>query len=63
MKYKTVLLDLDGTITDSGPGIMGGVRYALEKHGMDVPGEEQLLPGQIEYHMPRCMPWCVDDLD
>lgn len=42
MKYKTVLLDLDGTITDSGPGIMGGVRYALEKHGMDVPGEEQL---------------------
>ena len=42
MKYQTVLLDLDGTVTDSGPGIMGGVRYALEKHGMDVPGDEQL---------------------
>lgn len=42
MRYLTVLLDLDGTITDSGPGIMGGVRYALEKHGMDVPEEEQL---------------------
>ena len=42
MRYQTVLLDLDGTITDSGPGIMGGVRYALEKHGMEVPGEEQL---------------------
>ena len=42
MRYQTVLLDLDGTITDSGPGIMGGVRYALEKHGMEVPGEEEL---------------------
>ena len=42
MRYQTVLLDLDGTITDSGPGIMGGVRYALEKHGMDVPGDERL---------------------
>ena len=42
MRYQTVLLDLDGTITDSGPGIMGGVRYALEKHGMAVPGEAQL---------------------
>lgn len=42
MRYQTVLLDLDGTVTDSGPGIMGGVRYALEKHGMNVPGKEQL---------------------
>ena len=32
--YKTVLLDLDGTITDSAPGIVNSVSYALEKFGI-----------------------------
>ena len=32
--YKTVLLDLDGTITDSAPGIVNSVNYALEKFGI-----------------------------
>ncbi len=32
--YKTVLLDLDGTITDSAPGIINSVSYALEKFGI-----------------------------
>ena len=36
MKIKTVLFDLDGTLTDSGPGIMNGVEYALKKYGMEV---------------------------
>ena len=31
MKITTVLFDLDGTLTDSGPGIMNSVKYALEK--------------------------------
>ena len=31
MKTTTVLFDLDGTLTDSGPGIMNSVKYALEK--------------------------------
>lgn len=34
MKYHTVLFDLDGTITDSGPGIINCVKYALKKAGM-----------------------------
>ncbi len=42
MKYKTALFDLDGTITDSGPGIMNSIRYALTKHGLAVPSEETL---------------------
>ena len=29
---KTVFFDLDGTITDSAPGILASVRYALEKY-------------------------------
>lgn len=42
LKYKAVLFDLDGTINDSGPGIMNSARYALEKMGYPVPGEETL---------------------
>ena len=29
MKYKTIFFDLDGTITDSAPGIMNSIKYAL----------------------------------
>lgn len=33
MKYKTIIFDLDGTITDSQAGIGFAVKYALEKMG------------------------------
>ena len=40
MIYKTAIFDLDGTITDSGPGIMNAIRYAVKKRGLpDVPEE------------------------
>lgn len=42
MKIETVLFDLDGTLTDSGPGIMNSIRYALTKSGIAVPGEDVL---------------------
>ena len=42
MKYTTVLFDLDGTITDSKPGILNSIRYALKKHGLQVPSDEVL---------------------
>ena len=35
MAYETILFDLDGTLTDSGPGIMNAVRYALNKMGIE----------------------------
>lgn len=41
-KYKAVLFDLDGTINDSGPGIMNSARCAIEKMGYPPLGEETL---------------------
>ena len=32
--YQTILFDLDGTLTDSAPGIIRSVQYALKKYGM-----------------------------
>lgn len=34
MSYQIILFDLDGTVTDSGPGIMNSVQYALDKFGI-----------------------------
>ncbi len=34
MRYESVFFDLDGTITESGPGILKSVQYALEKLGI-----------------------------
>ena len=42
MKTDTVLFDLDGTITDSAPGIINSIRYSLEKHGIAVLDEQEL---------------------
>ncbi|HUA35116.1 MAG TPA: HAD hydrolase-like protein [Candidatus Binataceae bacterium] len=42
----TILFDLDGTLTDSGAGIVRSVRYALEAVGMPATDDDDLL-------------WCV----
>ncbi|TCK98740.1 phosphoglycolate phosphatase [Natranaerovirga hydrolytica] len=42
MKYKTILFDLDGTVTDPKVGITKSVRYALEKNNMEVHSLEAL---------------------
>lgn len=39
---NTVLFDLDGTLTDSAPGILSSLRYALEQMGEPIPDEETL---------------------
>ena len=39
---KTILFDLDGTLTDSGEGIINCVIYALEHYGLPVPPREEL---------------------
>ena len=41
--YKICLFDLDGTITDSAPGIVNSVIYALEKFGIEETDREKLL--------------------
>ena len=40
--YKTIIFDLDGTLTDSGPGVMNGIVYALEHFGVAAPDEASL---------------------
>lgn len=34
MGYDVILFDLDGTLTDSGPGIMNAAAYAMEHYGL-----------------------------
>ena len=44
MKPNCIFFDLDGTLTDSGPGIVASVAYALRKLGVEPPEPEQLRP-------------------
>ena len=41
-KYQNILLDLDGTILDSGPGIKKSVQYALDHFSLYHQPEEKL---------------------
>lgn len=40
--WKTILFDLDGTLTDSGEGIMNSVTVALEYYGIPIPDRQTL---------------------
>ena len=42
METKAILFDLDGTLTDSGEGIMNCAEYALRHFGIEVPCREEL---------------------
>ncbi len=42
MFFDTVFFDLDGTLSDSAPGIMNSIRYALEKAGYPPLTDQQL---------------------
>lgn len=41
-RFDCILFDLDGTLTDSGEGIMNAARYALTKMGAPIPPEAVL---------------------
>ncbi|MFP5290881.1 MAG: HAD hydrolase-like protein [Actinomycetes bacterium] len=41
--FTAILLDLDGTITDSAPGITDTLAYTYEQLGMAVPAYDELL--------------------
>lgn len=41
-RFDTVLFDLDGTLTDSGPGIIKAVEYALNKFDITVTDRQSL---------------------
>lgn len=42
MSFDHIFFDLDGTLTDSGEGIMNSVAYALQKFGIDEQDREKL---------------------
>ena len=42
MTPKSILFDLDGTLTDSGEGIMNCVELALQHYGIPIPPREEL---------------------
>lgn len=42
MKYKYILFDLDGTLTDPGEGITNSVAYSLKKFGIEVEDKTEL---------------------
>lgn len=44
MDKQTILLDLDGTVTDSSPGIIRSVAYALKTFGIEVDDLTTLYP-------------------
>lgn len=58
MKYQTVVFDLDGTLTDSAPGVVRSVRHALESMDCPVPGEDILRgfigPPLVGSFMKQC---------
>lgn len=39
---KLIIFDLDGTLTDSGPGIKKSIIYAYERMGKPIPAEKEL---------------------
>lgn len=41
MKY-TILFDLDGTLTDSGEGVINCAQFALKKLGLPIPSREEM---------------------
>ena len=43
MPYKTVVLDLDGTLVDSAPGIVQSITHTLREMGQPVPSIGELL--------------------
>lgn len=38
MRYKTIIFDLDGTLTDSAEGIINTIKYSLDKAGINYNG-------------------------
>lgn len=41
-KYDIILFDLDGTLTDSSPGIINSIIYALKKYNITVDNTDVL---------------------
>ncbi|MCR5733989.1 MAG: HAD-IA family hydrolase [Lachnospiraceae bacterium] len=64
--YSYILFDLDGTLTDSGPGIMNGFAYAVEKMGGQVTDKEQFrkfVGPPLKYSFGTILGYSPEDTD
>ena len=43
MRYKTVIFDFDGTICDTGEGILKSAKFALDYYNIEAPIIPSLL--------------------
>jgi phosphoglycolate phosphatase len=62
--YDTVIFDLDGTLVDSRPGILAGIRFMLAKLGHELPADADLdwmIGPPIEQAMARLLAPFGDD--
>ena len=41
-KFDSVIFDFDGTVADTGKGVFGSVRYAINKEGLPMPSESDI---------------------
>ena len=64
MKYKYVLFDLDGTVTDSSEGITSSVAYALDKKGIPYADKHSLkhfIGPPLREQFMKCYNLSVDE--
>lgn len=64
--YLYILFDLDGTLTDSGPGIMNGFAYAIQKMSGQVMDKEQLrrfVGPPLKDSFGRILGYSMEDTD
>lgn len=58
LPYDTLIFDLDGTLTDSQRGILGCIRYALDKMNLPCPDDKTLRrflgPPLVDSYMRYC---------
>lgn len=64
-KYSTVLFDLDGTLTDSAPGIINSVLHALDKFGISADPSELrgFLGPPLDYSFSHFFGFSSDQTD
>lgn len=64
MTQRTILFDLDGTLSDSAPGIFRSIQYAFEQLELPYPGDSPYLLGppiKDIMAMLHCPPLLVDE--
>ena len=62
MGWDILLFDLDGTLTDSGPGIMHAAKTALQSFGIDGLSEQERFRLMETEHVRKVVDRCHGNL-